>query len=95
MLNVRIVGPTGYVGNSACEQLFLAGNREIFRLVASQSAGYYLAAKDILPMVGNVHNEEAVLHVVRQGNIDIIVDTSSFNGMITKQSISKAVFAAG
>ena len=95
MLNILIVGPTGYVGESATEQLFLAGNHEIFGLASNQSAGYRLAAKEIIPIVGKVSDADSVTDAVRQGNIDIIVDTTSFNDKTAKPTIFSAVYAAG
>ena len=45
MLNVLVIGPTGYVGSSAVGHLFRAGNHQIFGLAETTLAGYRLAAK--------------------------------------------------
>jgi nucleoside-diphosphate-sugar epimerase len=95
MLNVLVVGASGYIGSSAAEQLFLAGDHEVFALAPTQSAGYRLAAKELIPLVGKITDKDSVLDVVRRGNIDIIVECTSFNDATTKPNIFAAVEAAG
>jgi hypothetical protein len=95
MLNVLIIGPTGYVGFSAFGHLFRAGSHKVFGLAETKSEGYHLAAKEIIPIVGKVTNKESVLDVVRRENIHIIIDTSSFNDIKIKPTIFSAVVSAG
>lgn len=95
MLNVLVVGASGYIGWAAAEQLFLAGDHEVFGLAPTHSAGYRLAAKELIPLVGKITDRDSVLDVVQRGDIDIIVECTSFNDSTTKPGIFAAVEAAG
>ena len=94
MLNVLIIGPTGYVGSSATQHLYRSGNHQIFGLASTESDGYRLQRDETIPLVGNATDPSSLLSVIRQGKIQIVVDTTSFNDFGTKQKILAAVRSA-
>lgn len=95
MPNVLIVGPNGYVGNALTDQLVRSGKHEVFGLVNSESKRRHLTLKEIIPVIGEINNAKGCLEIIDSAEIDIIVDTSSFNNENSKPALLDAVIEAG
>jgi nucleoside-diphosphate-sugar epimerase len=91
MPNVLIIGATGYIGSALCQQLIRSGNHFVFGIAATKKYGFKLSLNEILPLQGNCDDSDALLQLVDAGEIDIIVDTTSFNNKTTKQTILQIV----
>ena len=65
MLNILVIGATGYVGEGATKEMYRAGNHEIFGLAATESEGYRLQRDEINPAVGSVKDAESVYTLIK------------------------------
>ena len=95
MLNVLVIGATGYIGDGAAHEMYRAGNHEVFGLAGTASEGYRLQRDEINPAVGSIKDADSVYDLIEEYNIHVIVDTYSFNETKTKPALFEAIKAAG
>jgi len=95
MPNVLIIGPTGFIGSHLCDQLVRSGSHSVFGLTPTECKGFHLALRKIIPVVGTIGDSTSALQLIEKHNIDIVVDTHSFNDEKTKPALFETILAAG
>ncbi len=91
MPNVLVIGSTGYIGSALSQQLIRSGNHFVFGIAATEKEGFQLSVNEILPLEGSFHDANALGKLVDAGQIDVIVDTTSFNDSTAKSEILRTV----
>lgn len=91
MPNVLVIGATGYIGSALSAQLIRSGNHYAFGIAANEREGFELSLKEIIPVQGSIENSTQLLKLLDAGDIDVVVDTTSFNDKTTKPKILQTV----
>ena len=94
MPNVLVIGATGYIGSALCSQLIRSGNHQVFGLAHSETHGHHLSLKEIIPLFGSIQDSASFLEIVSKENIDVVVDTNSFNNETTKPELLDIIVSA-
>lgn len=94
MPNVLVIGATGYIGSALCSQLIRSGNHQVFGLARSETQGNRLSLNEIIPLFGSIKDSANFLEILSKGNIDVVVDTNSFNNETTKPELLDIIVGA-
>ncbi|KAL7893067.1 NAD(P)-binding protein [Trichoderma sp. SZMC 28014] len=94
MPNVLVIGATGYVGSALSEQLIRSGDHYVYAVSRSDEEGFRLATKEIIPIRGSLDSPQEVFELISSNNIDIIVDTTSYNDKTTKSRLLNVIAGA-
>jgi nucleoside-diphosphate-sugar epimerase len=94
MPNVLIIGPTGFVGTHLAQALLRAGIHSVHGLVPTEKKGLLLTRDAIIPVIGSINDVQSALDIVKKHDIDIIVDTTSFNDDSTKPKLLDTIVGA-
>jgi nucleoside-diphosphate-sugar epimerase len=77
MVNVLIIGATGYIGQALSQSLVRSGNHRVFGLARTPEKGSALAAEEVTPILGTISS--SLLEAITTHRIDTIVDVSGAN----------------
>jgi nucleoside-diphosphate-sugar epimerase len=76
MVNVLIIGATGYLGQAVCSSLVRSGDHRVFGLARTPSKAKDLAKEEIIPILGSIADSAELLKAIDTENINIVVDVS-------------------
>jgi nucleoside-diphosphate-sugar epimerase len=78
MPKVLIIGATGYVGRQLCDILVRSGQHRVYGITRSETKAKSLAVAEVTPVIcpDPINKPAAYLDVIRDFNIDIVVDVS-------------------
>ena len=79
MPKVLILGATGYIGSAVASSLLRSGTHVVYGMARSPEKARTLSQKEIIPVIGDVHNSQGYLSLIRKENIDVVVDLSGAN----------------
>lgn len=80
MINVLIVGATGYIGQALCFSLVRSGSHRVYGLARTPEKARQLAAQEVIPIIDTIREENtALLHAIDVNHINIVVDVSGAN----------------
>lgn len=73
MVNVLLVGATGYIGQATAHALVSSGLHRVFGLARSEQKAKLLAALEVTPIAGTV-TDESFIQAITTHRIDTVVD---------------------
>jgi nucleoside-diphosphate-sugar epimerase len=81
MPKVLIIGATGYLGSRICDVLVRSGQHRVYGIARSEIKAKSLAVAEVTPVIcpDPIHKPAAYLDVIRDSNIDIVIDVSGAN----------------
>ncbi|KAF5566038.1 hypothetical protein FPHYL_3951 [Fusarium phyllophilum] len=81
MPKVLIIGATGYLGSRLCNVLVNSGQHIVYGIARNEAKAKSLAVTEVTPVIcpDPINKPEAYLDVIRNFNIDIVVDVSGAN----------------
>ncbi|KAF7979282.1 hypothetical protein HWV62_42980 [Athelia sp. TMB] len=88
-MKVLVLGASGFIGLPAAQALVRAGH-EVFGLTRSEEKGQFLAAEEIIPIVGEVTSPETWVHHI--ATLDAIID--AVGGSADIRALSASLLAA-
>ncbi|KAL9468287.1 hypothetical protein ACSS6W_009981 [Trichoderma asperelloides] len=94
MPNVLVIGPTGYVGAALSEQLIRSGDHYVYAVSQNDEEGFRLATSEIIPIRGSLDSSQALFELITSNQIDVIVDTTSYNDKTTKSRLLNIIAGA-
>jgi nucleoside-diphosphate-sugar epimerase len=77
MVNVLIIGATGYIGHALSQSLVRSGNHRVFGLARTPEKSNALAASEVIPILGTISS--SLLEAIATHRIDTVVDVSGAN----------------
>lgn len=83
MPRVLIIGATGYLGKQVANVLVQSGQHRVYGIARSEAKAKSLALNEIIPVIcpDPVGEPTAYLNIIRQENIDVVVDVAgAFQG---------------
>jgi nucleoside-diphosphate-sugar epimerase len=78
MVNILIIGATGYVGHALSQSLVRSGNHRVYGLARSPEKAASLARDEVLPILSSI-TSAALAEAINEHRIDIVVDVSGAN----------------
>lgn len=78
MVNVLIVGATGYIGQALTSSLVCSGEHTVFGLARTKSKANTLMSQEITPIIGAI-DSPSLSDAISEYNIHIVVDVSGAN----------------
>jgi len=88
-MKVLVLGASGFIGLPAAQALSRAGHI-VYGLTRSEAKGKQLAADEIIPVVGEVTNPSAWIHLI--GTLDVIID--AVGGTADIRTLSAALLSS-
>ena len=79
MVNVLIVGATGYIGQALAQSLVRSGNHRVYGLARTIGKGQGLARAEVIPIIGSISESTELLKAIDTFHINIVVDVSGAN----------------
>jgi nucleoside-diphosphate-sugar epimerase len=76
MVNVLIIGATGYIGQAFCSSLIRSGNHRVFGLARTPEKARELEKEEVIPILGSITENAQLLTSIDDFHINIIVDVS-------------------
>lgn len=75
MPKILVIGATGFLGNALCAALLRAGHT-VYGLARNPAKAKSLIVQEILPVMGSVQESGEYLTLIREKNIDSVIDAS-------------------
>jgi nucleoside-diphosphate-sugar epimerase len=79
MVNVLVIGATGYIGEALCHSLLSSGDHRVYGLARTPEKANQLASQEVIPILGSITNNAAFLTAIDTFHINIVVDVSGAN----------------
>ncbi|KUJ20591.1 NAD(P)-binding protein [Mollisia scopiformis] len=76
MVNVLIIGATGYIGTAVCQSLIRSGDHRVFGLARSPEKARLLEKDEIIPILGSLTDTKSLIQSLATKYIDVVVDLS-------------------
>jgi len=76
MVNVLIVGATGYIGQALSQSLLRSGSHRVFGLARTPQKAKSLQAQEIIPIEGSITENASLLRALTYHHISVVVDVS-------------------
>lgn len=76
MVNVLVIGATGYIGQAFAQSLVRSGNHRVYGLARSPEKAQKLIKDEIIPVLGSLSDNAELLRAVEAFHINVIVDLS-------------------
>ena len=87
MPNALVIGASGYVGAATAQQMLRQGNFQTFAIAETEEDALTLSRDEIQPLHGDATTASGISAFFSQGNIDVIIDTTSYNDVSTKSTL--------
>lgn len=78
MVNVLVVGATGYIGQEFTSSLVRSGSHRVYGLARTEAKANLLASQEIVPIIGTI-DSPSLISSIETHNINIVVDVSGAN----------------
>jgi len=75
MVNVLVIGATGYIGQALCQSLLRSGNHRVYGLARSPEKALSLARDEVIPLLGSI-SPSTLPQAIATHRIDVVVDVS-------------------
>jgi nucleoside-diphosphate-sugar epimerase len=76
MVNVLIIGATGYIGQALCSSLTRSGDHRVFGLARTPAKARELEREEVTPILGTITDSAKLLEAIYALHINVIVDVS-------------------
>ena len=78
MLNILVVGATGYIGSALTSSLTRSGDHHVYGLARTAEKALQLTKEEVTPIIGDI-NSPSLLSAIEDLHIDVVVDVSGAN----------------
>lgn len=79
MVNVLVIGATGYIGQALCQSLVRSGAHRVFGLARTPEKARSLYREEVIPILGSITENTQLLHTIDAEHINVVVDVSGAN----------------
>jgi len=79
MVNVLIVGATGYIGQALTQSLVASGDHRVYGLARTPEKAKVLESQEVIPIVGSITENAGLLKAIDSFHINIVVDVAGAN----------------
>ncbi|KAH6719275.1 NAD dependent epimerase/dehydratase family protein [Leptodontidium sp. 2 PMI_412] len=76
MVNVLVIGATGYIGQALTQSLIRSGDHRIFGLARTPEKAKTLEREEVIPIYGAISSTEALTKAIETHHINIVVDVA-------------------
>jgi nucleoside-diphosphate-sugar epimerase len=76
MVNVLIIGATGYIGTALSQSLLRSGDHRVFGLARSFEKARILERDEVIPILGSLTDTKNLIGTLTTQHIDVVVDLS-------------------
>lgn len=76
MVNVLIVGATGYIGTALSQSLLRSGDHRVFGLARSPEKARSLEKDEVIPILGSLTDTKNLVEALSTQHVDVVVDLS-------------------
>ncbi|KAG4438290.1 hypothetical protein IFR05_006225 [Cadophora sp. M221] len=76
MVNVLVIGATGYIGQALTQSLIRSGNHRVFGLARTPDKAKSLEREEVIPIHGAISSTEALTQAIETHHINIVVDVA-------------------
>ncbi|CAG8983635.1 hypothetical protein HYALB_00004066 [Hymenoscyphus albidus] len=89
MVNVLLLGATGYIGKELCHSLVRGGDHRVYGLARTAEKAKDLAKEEVIPVIGSASDTQELLNSIEKYRIDVIVDLMGAELNTTRPLISE------
>jgi len=79
MVNVLIIGATGYIGQALSQSLVRSGSHRVYGLARTPEKARSLTRNEIIPILGSITENQNLLQAIDIYHINVVVDVSGAN----------------
>jgi nucleoside-diphosphate-sugar epimerase len=79
MVNVLIIGATGYVGQALCQSLVRSGSHRVYGLARTPEKAHSLSREEVIPILGSITENAELLKAIETRHINVVVDVAGAN----------------
>jgi nucleoside-diphosphate-sugar epimerase len=79
MVNVLIIGATGYIGQSLSQSLVRSGSHRVYGLARTPEKAQSLTRDEIIPILGSITENTNLLQAIDTYHINVVVDVAGAN----------------
>jgi nucleoside-diphosphate-sugar epimerase len=79
MVNVLIVGATGYIGQALTQSLVCSGDHRVYGLARTHEKVKLLESQEVIPIIGSITENAGLLKAIDAFHINIVVDVAGAN----------------
>jgi nucleoside-diphosphate-sugar epimerase len=76
MVNVLIIGATGYIGQALTQSLVRSGNHRVYGLARTIAKGQALIREEVIPVLGSISESTKLLRAIDEFHINVVVDVA-------------------
>lgn len=76
MVNVLVVGATGYIGQALTQSLVRSGNHRVYGLARTPEKAESLIKDEVIPILGSISDNAELLRSIEAFHINAVVDVS-------------------
>jgi nucleoside-diphosphate-sugar epimerase len=76
MVNVLVVGATGYIGQALTQSLVRSGNHRVYGVARTPEKAQSLIKDEVIPIMGSISEHTELLRCIDAFHINVIVDAS-------------------
>lgn len=74
MVNVLVLGATGYIGQALSQSLVRSGDHRVYGLARTPEKAKDLAKEEVIPISGSISDNKELLNAIETYHINVIVD---------------------
>jgi nucleoside-diphosphate-sugar epimerase len=78
MVNVLIIGATGYIGQALTHSLLRSGTHRVYGLARTPEKALLLSRDEVVPILGSI-SSPALASAIKTHRIDVVIDVSGAN----------------
>ncbi|TVY83882.1 hypothetical protein LSUE1_G002321 [Lachnellula suecica] len=79
MVNVLVIGATGYIGRELTQSLVRSGSHRVYGLARTPSKAQSLSRDEVIPIIGSITENAQLLQAIDTHHINIVVDVAAAN----------------
>ncbi|KAG9229200.1 hypothetical protein BJ875DRAFT_475563 [Amylocarpus encephaloides] len=79
MVNVLVIGATGYIGQALTQSLLRSGNHRVFGLARTPQKARDLRREEVIPIQGSISDSVGFLTAIGNLHINVVVDVAGAN----------------
>lgn len=92
MVNVLVIGATGYIGKALCQSLIYSGDHRVYGLARTTDKAKALKCEEVIPIIGSISDVAEISKSIVDYHIDTVVDLSgTSNGTYGLLSVLKNI----
>jgi nucleoside-diphosphate-sugar epimerase len=92
MVNILVIGATGYIGKALCQSLVQSGDHRVHGLARTLDKAKSLIRDEVVPIIGSISETAELSKAIVDNQIDTVVDLSgTSNGTYVLLSMLKEI----